>query len=118
VTGTCVVRAVESLLARMIFNLILNAAEATGKGGKIEIRLRRAESMVCLEVHDNGPGIPVDMRQKVFDPFYTSKPNGTGLGLLSVRMCAVEHHGTVTVTDSDLGGACFIVTLPAAEPPL
>jgi two-component system sensor histidine kinase HydH len=105
----------EALLSRMLVNLILNGAEAAGKGGRVDVRLRRnGGGEAILEVHDNGPGIPADLRTKIFDPFYTTKQHGTGLGLLSVKVAAEEHSGTVTVGDSaDLGGACFRVTLPA-----
>jgi signal transduction histidine kinase len=112
VSGPVIVEADETLIVRMLMNLMINAAEAAGKGGRIEIRLRGSATDAHLEVHDSGPGVPEAMRRTIFDPFYTSKPNGTGLGLLSVKVCAEEHQGTVTVTDSDLGGACFAVSLP------
>jgi two-component system sensor histidine kinase HydH len=116
IEGTALVEADETLIVRMLVNLVINAAEATGKGGKIDVRLRRTKDEVQIEVHDNGPGVPDAMRQTIFDPFYTTKPNGTGLGLLSVKLCALEHRGTVVVTDSDLGGACFQVSLPVVHP--
>jgi C4-dicarboxylate-specific signal transduction histidine kinase len=68
-----------------MLNLILNAADATNGNGKIHIRLWQSDGQVHLEVHDNGPGIPPEMRDRVFEPLYTSKPDGTGLGLVSVR---------------------------------
>lgn len=115
VDGPVMVDADETLIVRMLMNMIINAAEATGKGGRIEVRLRRTEEGAQIEVHDNGPGVPVSLRQTIFDPFYTSKSNGTGLGLLSVKVCAEEHQGAVIVTESDLGGACFRVSLPLAQ---
>ena len=102
----------ESLLSRCLMNLILNAAEATGGEGIIEVRLTRAADVVYLEVHDNGPGVPVEIRQIIFDPFYSSKPDGSGLGLLSVKVCAEEHGGMAEVVESDLGGACFRMSFP------
>jgi signal transduction histidine kinase len=112
IEGPVVVEADETLIVRMLMNLVINAAEATGKRGRITVRLRQREEDAVIEVHDNGPGVPEAMRKMVFDPFYTSKPNGTGLGLLSVKVCVEEHRGVVVVTDSDLGGACFRVSLP------
>jgi two-component system sensor histidine kinase HydH len=102
----------ESLVDRMLMNLILNAAESTGGRGRVEVRVTQDANQVHLEVHDDGPGVPRELRGAIFDAFYTTKSDGTGLGLLSVKLCAEEHHGTVSVGDSDLGGACFRVSLP------
>ena len=100
------------LVGRAMMNLLLNAAEATGKGGRIEVRLASDGPAARLEVHDNGPGIPEGDRERIFDPFHTTKPEGTGLGLLSVKVCAEQHGGSVEVSRSDLGGACFRLILP------
>ncbi len=102
----------RSMLAMLLLNLILNAADATRGRGKIDVSLRRVDSDAVLEVHDDGPGVPADRRDTIFDAFYSSKSHGTGLGLLTVKVCAEDHGGTVAVADSDLGGACFRVTLP------
>ena len=103
-------------LQRSILNLILNAADATHGTGRIEVRLLSSGNHAVIEVHDNGPGIPEDLRQRIFQPFYTTKPMGTGLGLLSVKACAEEHLGRVEVLPSPLGGACFRLTLPLQAP--
>lgn len=102
----------RSLVARSLVNLILNAAEASLTGGTIEVRLRRDGGWAVLEVHDDGPGVPPQLRPKVFEVFYTTKQGGTGLGLLPVKVCADEHHGTVELGESDLGGASFRLKLP------
>jgi signal transduction histidine kinase len=104
-------------LQRSLLNLILNAADATEGRGIIDVRLTASREAAMLEVHDNGPGIPEDQRQRVFEPFYTTKSMGTGLGLLSVKAFAEEHNGRVEVLRSPLGGACFRLTLPLARPP-
>ena len=109
------IRGNASLIRRMLINLILNAAEATAGTGRIEVRLRREGRQVHVEVHDNGRGVPVALRQTIFEPFYSTKPVGNGLGLLSVRAGAIEHGGTVEVTESDLGGACFRVSIPIED---
>jgi two-component system sensor histidine kinase HydH len=103
----------ETLVDRMVLNLVLNAADATGGTGRVEIRLRRTDEGAVVEVHDNGPGVPEESRDAIFDAFYSSRPNGLGLGLMSVKACAAAHRGSVEVLDSDLGGACFRVTFSA-----
>jgi two-component system sensor histidine kinase HydH len=102
----------RSLVARSLVNLILNAAEATLTDGRIEVRLRNDAGWAVLEVHDDGPGVPPQLRPKVFEVFYSTKQGGTGLGLLPVKVCADEHHGAVELVESDLGGACFRLRLP------
>lgn len=106
------------LLRQALLNLLLNAADATGGTGRILMRAFPADGAVCVEVHDNGPGIPEAVREKLFTPFYTTKAQGGGLGLLSVKLCAEEYGGSVTVdTSSILKGACFRLLLPLAPPP-
>jgi len=102
----------EVLIDRMLLNLILNAADATRGFGRIEVRLTSDAESASIEVHDNGPGIPDDAKDAIFEAFYTSKPDGLGLGLVSVKVCADAHHGSVEVFRSDLGGAAFRVRLP------
>ncbi|HEY7026786.1 MAG TPA: HAMP domain-containing sensor histidine kinase [Gemmatimonadales bacterium] len=100
-------------LGRIMLNLILNAADATNGSGKIHIRLWQSDGRVHLEVHDNGPGIPPEMRERVFEPLYTSKPDGTGLGLVSVKAAVTDELlGEISVIDSPFGGACFRISLP------
>lgn len=99
------------LIYQMILNLVLNAAEAAGEHGRIRVDLLERDDFVYVEVHDNGPGIAPDMRKTVMEAFYTTRKNGSGLGLLSVEACARAHRGEVEIRDSDLGGACFAVWL-------
>ncbi len=101
------------LLRQMILNLMLNAAEATGRGGRIRLTLDRTTADgVQLCVQDTGPGVPPDYRDQLFDLFFTTKPHGTGLGLVSVRAAAEAHSGCVRYTQAELGGAAFVVTFP------
>lgn len=104
-----------ALVHQLLTNLMLNAIEAVKGAGLIEVRLARAGEEVCLEVHDDGPGVPEDVREKLFDAFFTTKEHGTGLGLLSVKACAQMHGGSVEVSRSPLGGACFAVRLRSLE---
>ncbi len=102
------------LVYQMILNLVLNAAEAVGEHGRIRVNLFEQGDFAVAEVHDNGPGIPENKRQAVMEPFYTTRTNASGLGLLSVQACAQAHDGEVEISDSDLGGACFAVRLKKA----
>jgi two-component system sensor histidine kinase HydH len=110
--GAVVLPVDEVLIDRMLLNLILNAADATRGVGRIEVRVSGDAEAAYVEVHDDGPGIPEDEREAIFEAFYTSKPNGLGLGLVSVKVCTNAHGGSVEVLRSDLGGAAFRVRLP------
>jgi two-component system sensor histidine kinase HydH len=112
----CTVMINPVTLQRSLLNLILNAADATQGSGRIEVRLLTSGNHAVIEVHDNGPGIPEELRQRIFQPFFTTKAMGTGLGLLSVKACAEEHLGRVEVLPSPLGGACFRLTFPLQSP--
>jgi two-component system sensor histidine kinase HydH len=112
-----VIRGHTVTLGRVILNLVLNAAEATGGRGRIEIRVLAEGEGVRLEVHDDGPGVTADLRERIFEGLVTTKPSGSGLGLLSMRVAAFEHGGRIALTESDLGGACFQMWLPAEPPP-
>lgn len=120
VTGdsTIVLRLDPRMIGQLVINLVLNAAEATGGMGHIEVVVKRqAGTAAFLEVHDNGPGIPEEVKGRLFEPFATTKPQGTGLGLFSVRAVAERHGGSVEVDRSDLGGARFRVHLAGGPPP-
>lgn len=99
----------------MLMNLIINAAQATGKGGQIEISSREEDSTMILEVHDNGPGIPMDKATKIFRTGYTDKTNGSGLGMLSVRAFAASCNGKVSIGQSHLSGAVVGIHIPVTE---
>ncbi len=105
-------RVIHSLVSHMLMNAILNAADATQGGGRIEIRGLIAGDQVTLEIHDNGPGIPEEQRADVVKPFYTTKSHGHGLGFMSMDYCARMHDGTLSIDRSDLGGCCVRVTFP------
>jgi signal transduction histidine kinase len=102
----------KSMLGMMLLNLILNAADATRGRGRVDVYLRRSDDSVEIDVDDDGPGVPAELREKVFSAFFSSKAHGTGLGLLSVKVTVEAHGGTVEVGESELGGARFRVVLP------
>jgi two-component system, NtrC family, sensor histidine kinase HydH len=109
----------EGLLRQALLNLARNAAEACGaakSGGKVLVRgeIVRGEETGSqqITVFDNGPGIAADALPKLFRPFFTTKANGTGLGLAVVQKIIVQHGGQVEARNRPEGGAAFIVTLP------
>ncbi len=115
-------------LQQVLLNLLLNAVQAMRDGGAIKLEtlvvyrrrpgleLAPEQTYVCVEVADNGHGIPPDRRDKIFEPFYTSKDGegGTGLGLAVCAGIVKEHDGWIEVDDAPTGGAVFRVFLPAA----
>jgi signal transduction histidine kinase len=102
------------LFSRSLMNLILNAAEATENSGEILVRLIERNGIVTVEVHDNGPGIPDEMKNNIFNPFFTTKKDGNGIGLLSLKIFLDQHNGTVDIRKSELRGACFSISFPRA----
>jgi two-component system sensor histidine kinase HydH len=100
------------LFEQMLINLMLNAADATSQEGVIELHVKKIEDNVAIEVHDNGPGISEENRKLIFKPFHTTKADGTGLGLSTVKICTELHRGTVTIDKSPLGGALFRMLFP------
>lgn len=114
-------------LEQVVLNLAMNALQALGSGGLVSIALERADLAVDashgsvrygvhLSVVDDGPGIAADDLERIFHPFYTTKPNGTGLGLAVCKRIVEEHHGHLTAESSMEGGAAFHIWLPALEP--
>lgn len=108
-------RANPTIIRQMLSNLIINAADATDGKGQILVRMRATDKDLILEVHDNGPGIPSERREALFTEMQSTKPQGTGLGLLSVKVYVEAHQGTVEAGESFLGGACFRIVLPLHE---
>ena len=103
-------------LEQVVLNLMINAAEAINGRGTILVSTSESQksSHVRLMVEDSGPGIPEDERLKIFEPFYTTKRSGGGSGLgLSITHGIVQRHGgRISVADSQLGGALFLIRLP------
>jgi signal transduction histidine kinase len=104
--------AVNSQLEQVFLNLFLNSYDAMLEGGELRVTARPVKDMVEILISDTGPGVPEDMRTKIFEPFVSTKQGGTGLGL-SVSYGIVSAHGGSLDLVSDRGpGACFRVTLP------
>ena len=103
-------------LRRAFSNLIRNAVEAMGNAGRLDIRIAPGAGGVIVAIADHGPGIPPDQRARVFEPYWTTKDEGTGLGLALVRQTAVAHGGGVEVRDTPGGGATFVMVLASRSP--
>ena len=104
-----------NLLSGALLNVLLNAGEASPAGGVVQVDLERNGAAARVRVRDDGPGIPLDQRARVFEPFYTTKESGTGLGLALAQRTIEEHGGTIRVEDV-ARGASFVIELPLAVP--
>ncbi|HEX9755770.1 MAG TPA: HAMP domain-containing sensor histidine kinase, partial [Gemmatimonadales bacterium] len=114
-------------LRRAFGNLLRNAVEAcqgreaagsgSGEAGacRIDARVSRDGNAVIVALADHGPGIPRDKRRRVFEPYFTDKPDGTGLGLALVKQAIDLHRGTITLSETPGGGATFTVRLPVTD---
>ncbi len=106
----------ESVL-RALRNLVANAIEWSPKGGEVHVEIRADDETITAVVDDSGPGVPVDQRERIFDPFYRGasahgRRVGYGLGLAIVKDAATRHNGRIEIETSPLGGARFRLTLP------
>lgn len=105
-----------SSLQRLLANLLDNGIKFTPSGGKITITLVSKEKYAVLSVRDNGPGIPEEDRDQIFDRFYRGDASrsifGNGLGLALVKSIAEKHNGSVTVDSDEKKGSCFVVMIP------
>jgi nitrogen fixation/metabolism regulation signal transduction histidine kinase len=112
--------AVDKLLfRRVLYNLVENAfqaAQAAGVDPRVRLRVQQpaARRLVVVSVEDNGPGVPEELRDRVFDPYFTTRSSGTGLGLAIVKKIVLEHGGTIDVEAGAGGGARFVIRLPVA----
>ncbi len=109
------------LLCQVIFGLVVNAADAVGESGHIALRALPGRSKLVVEVADDGPGVPLDARAHLFEPFFSTKSEGTGLGLATAARVVQAHGGALELVDgAGLGplgaGACFRLTLPVGGP--
>jgi signal transduction histidine kinase len=110
------IRMDRNRLLQAFHNIIVNALQAIGMDGAVTVTTYREErhgsKKVVIEVADNGPGIPPDVLEHVFDPFYTTKENGSGLGLSIAHTIVREHQGRLEVESKPGQGAIFRIVLP------
>jgi two-component system cell cycle sensor histidine kinase/response regulator CckA len=105
-------------LEQVFMNLLINARDAVAGRGRISASTRSEGDRVILEIADDGPGVPVAIRERIFEPYFSTKhgfaQGGTGLGLATVYGIVEAHHGTIEVLDAEQRGALFRVVLPAS----
>ncbi|HVG57540.1 MAG TPA: ATP-binding protein, partial [Hyalangium sp.] len=110
-----VARADRDQLTQVLVNLVKNAEEALkDKGGQVRVRVKGTETDAIVEVEDTGPGIPLEHRARIFEPYFTTKEGGTGLGLAIASRILQEHGGKLEVGGEPGEGARFSVVLPRA----
>ncbi|MGV7246753.1 sensor histidine kinase [Caballeronia sp. M23-90] len=98
-------------LARALDNLVLNAIRHTPPDGSVTVQATRTRDLLRFEVNDNGPGVPQDDREEIFEPFVTGHAAGSGLGLAVVREIAAAHGGRAFY-EARSTGACFVIEIP------
>ncbi len=101
-------------LTQALVNLVINAIQSMEGGGTVTVRGRTepADSRAVIEVRDTGPGVEPSRQTAIFEPFYTTKADGSGLGLWIVQQIVTAHRGTIRVANTEPVGAVFIVELP------
>jgi two-component system sensor histidine kinase HydH len=104
-------------LTQALMNLVINAVQAVEKNGRVEVSAAKSAvgDALVLRVQDNGPGIPANKLEEIFDPYFTTKPEGIGLGLWIARQIAVAHGGTLRTENAPTGGAIFTLLLPLSR---
>jgi len=107
--------AVSSQIQQIFFNLILNAFDAMPGGGTLTIQARALPGGIEMRFEDSGPGIPEEQRNNIFEPFFSTKDGGTGLGLTVSYNIVTSHGGTLDIVDGRGTGACFRLFLPLGE---
>lgn len=114
--GDCQIPGDETYLKIALLNIVINAVEAVEENnGKLEVEIRKYGDNVVIRISDNGKGIPSDHLNKLFDPYFTSKQNGMGLGLTSTHNIITNHEGKIRVESTPGKGTTFIITLKSAQ---
>jgi signal transduction histidine kinase len=109
-------KADEKLFKQALLNLVLNAQQAMPDGGELVLRTSRAGPMILIETIDSGPGISENARHKIFDPFYSTKRDGSGLGLVMTKWIVEQHGGSIDIHSEPGKGSDFIIRIPACSP--
>jgi two-component system NtrC family sensor kinase len=104
-------------MEEVVVNLLMNAVDACGPGGTVQVRARQADGDILISVEDSGPGVPPAEAEAVFEPFFTTKAagKGTGLGLPVARRIVEACGGELLLERGSLSGACFVVRVPISE---
>jgi signal transduction histidine kinase len=107
------IRGDADMLKQAVLNLVTNALDAMQLGGRLQVSVARTGDYVILEVADNGPGIPPELRQKVFQLYFTTKAKGSGIGLAMTYRAVQLHNGTIDFSSADGQGTTFRLQFPA-----
>ena len=104
-------------LTQALMNLVINAMQAVEHGGRIEVSAILAAPAILIQVSDTGPGIPPEKVGSIFDPYFTTKAEGSGLGLWIAQQIITAHGGGIQAQNGPAGGAIFVITLPLERAP-
>jgi signal transduction histidine kinase len=104
------------LLKQALLNVVLNGAQAMADGGKLEVRLAEDGRMAMISIHDQGSGIPAEVRDKIFDLYFTTKKDGSGIGLAMTYRIVELHNGSIEVESDATHGTTFILRFPLNSP--
>ena len=99
-------------LTQALLNLVINAIQAVERKGRVEVNAALADRVVCVAVSDNGPGIPPEKLASIFDPYFTTKAEGSGLGLWIAQQIVTAHGGSLQAQNGPAGGAVLTMRLP------
>lgn len=99
-------------IASAVSNLVLNAIQMSGKQSQVDVFFRVVDSELRISVQDNGPGVAANIQQQIMEPFFTTRSQGTGLGLAVVQMVCRAHDGRVELVSEEGDGACFTLFIP------
>lgn len=112
--GPLTIKADSDLLKQALLNIIINGCQVMPEGGKLMVETGKDESAVFISITDQGPGIPEESRDKIFNLYYTTKPKGSGIGLAQAFRAVQLHNGRIRVESEVGSGTCFRIMLPAA----
>lgn len=113
---TAIIRGDRSKLYQVFDNILSNATDALGSAGTVELRVLNENGYVTVECSDDGHGVPEEIRDKLFDPFFTTRPKGIGLGLSIAYEIVQAHNGTTEIASSPVKGTIVTVRLPSSGP--
>lgn len=114
--GDVLLRCDREQMMQVFLNLILNALSFVGEAGQVRVSTHRDEEALWISVADDGPGVPPELRERIFDPFFSRREGGIGLGLTIVQQIVQAHGGTLSVGESTWGGASFNMRFDLHEP--
>jgi two-component system sensor histidine kinase HydH len=114
-SSSCEILGDADQIYQVCLNLILNSMDALNGSGAIEARIRKMQEEIVLGIKDDGPGVPSEIAQQIFNPFFTTKAKGIGLGLAKVQSVMNAHGGRVVYSAAEGGGAQFDLIFPQTE---